>query len=219
MWTVNRIRTVDVLTCDFPSALQSCMSVVPTHSPPLGYAGLLMHAEDFFGLGETRERYELVNGVVVMSRSVRPRHWMVVHEVLKQLDAFNMPSKSLNIFAEIDVHLDEVTVFRPDLCVYRRKQGTPPPPIPERLAAPPDLILEVLSPGSKPLDLITKRDAYERFHVPEYWAIDPDDQRVRAWATREGVYVETPVVGDRLASVAITGFILDLRLIRAIVNP
>ncbi|MBC7773584.1 MAG: Uma2 family endonuclease [Pyrinomonadaceae bacterium] len=195
------------------------MSVVPIHQPHLGYAGLLMRAVDFFALGETRERYELVNGVVVMSPSVRPRHWMVVHEVLKQLDAFNAPLKKLDIFAEIDLHLDQVTVFRPDLCVYCRVENTPPSPIPERLVAPPSLILEVLSPGSKPLDLVTKRDAYERFQVPEYWTIDPDDGRVRAWSTQgggDGIYMETPIIGDQLESTAIPGFRLDLHPIRII---
>ena len=189
-----------------------------------------MRADDFFVLGETAERYELVNGVVVASPSVRPRHWKVVHEVLKQLDLFNGGATRLEIFSEIDIHVDDVTVFRPDLCVYVREAGSGSEGrIPERLTTPPDLILEVLSPGSKPLDLVTKRDAYERFGVREYWVIDPDDGRVRAWSKRgvkpasgaaptsTGVpYVESTVEGDRLPSIAIAGFLLDLRPIHAI---
>jgi hypothetical protein len=118
----------------------------------LGYAGLLMRADDFFALGETQDRYELINGVMIE-----------------------------------DLHIDDLTVYRPNLCVYAAHQHAT---IPERLAVAPDVLLEVLSPGSKPLDLITKRDAYERFGVKEYWTIDPDDARVRAWALHSGQFRE-----------------------------
>src|SRR5256885_1453627 len=40
----------------------------------IGYAGLRMTADDYLGLGETQERYELINGVVFMSPSPTPRH-------------------------------------------------------------------------------------------------------------------------------------------------
>jgi Uma2 family endonuclease len=181
----------------------------------MGYAGLLMRADDFFALGQTPERYELINGVVVMSPSPRPKHWKVVEEILFQLREHARGSGPLDTYAEIDVFLDDLTVYRPDLCVYARAR---PSPIPERLTAPPDVVLEVLSAGSKPLDLITKRDAYERFGVREYWTIDPDDGRVRAWTLSHGTYRELNEASDRLRSVALPGLSIDLAAIRALLR-
>jgi Uma2 family endonuclease len=191
------------------------MSSAPSRSGDMGYAGLLMRAEDFFALGPTTERYELINGVVVMSPSPRPRHWKVVEEILFQLREHARRSGPLDTYADIDVFLDEVTVYRPDLCVYARPR---PSPIPERLSTPPDVVLEVLSAGSRPLDLITKRDAYERFGVREYWTFDPDDGRVRAWTLHDGVYRELPEGPSGLTSAALTGVVIDLAPVRALLR-
>ena len=42
----------------------------------------------------------------------------------------------------------------------------------------PDLITEILSPGTAYHDLIEKKEIYERFEVKEYWIIDPKKHRV-----------------------------------------
>jgi Uma2 family endonuclease len=191
------------------------MTSAASRSSDLGYAGLLMRADDFFALGQTPERYELINGVVVMSPSPRPRHWKVVEEILFQLREHARRSGPLDTYADIDIFLDDLTVYRPDLCVYARPR---PSPIPERLVTPPDIVLEVLSAGSKPLDLITKRDAYERFGVREYWTMDPDDGRLRAWTLQQGRYRELPEGSDRLTSAAVPGIVIDLAAVRALLR-
>ena len=37
----------------------------------------------------------------------------------------------------------------------------------------PDLVVEVLSPSSRTMDLTTKKKRYEKFGVPELWIADP----------------------------------------------
>jgi Uma2 family endonuclease len=180
----------------------------------LGAAGLLMRAEDFFALGETQERYELINGVVVMSPSPRPKHWKIIEELLMQLRQHAQQTGTpLDTFVETDLFIDDYTVYRPDLCAYARA-----PRAPLRLATPPELVVEVLSPGSKPLDLITKRDTYERFGVKEYWAIDPDDGRVRAWTLEDGRFRESLPGPDALPSSGLGGFVLNIAPLRKIVE-
>lgn len=190
----------------------------PSRSGDLGYAGLLMRADDFFALGETPERYELINGVVVMSPSPKPNHWWLIEEVLFQIRAFSRAGGGggFDTYAETDLYLDEQTVYRPDLCVYARPRASKAP---LRLTTPPDLVVEINSPGNKAYDLVTKRDSYERFGVKEYWAIDPDAPpvpsdplgfRVRSWRQEKGRFIESLVEGDTLPSIAIAGFGLNL---------
>jgi Uma2 family endonuclease len=42
----------------------------------------------------------------------------------------------------------------------------------EGLYAGPDLVVEVASPGTTSLDLVEKRDVYQRLELPEYWVVD-----------------------------------------------
>jgi Uma2 family endonuclease len=43
---------------------------------------------------------------------------------------------------------------------------------------PPDLIVEVLSPSNRRIDLVRKRVLYADFGVPEYWIVDPNRQTI-----------------------------------------
>ena len=47
--------------------------------------------------------------------------------------------------------------------------------------AAPDLIVEILPPGTRRRDLATKRDFYAQFGVREYWVVDPEDRTVTAF--------------------------------------
>lgn len=180
-----------------------------------GLTGLRMRAEDYLAIGQTRERYELVNGVVVMSPSPRPRHWKVIQELVLQFSEHERRGGTADVYAETDLQLHEFAVFKPDICVYAsRSDGG----IPERLTLPPDLVIEVLSPGTEAFDLITKKDEYEQRGIREYWVIDPADARVRAWRIEHGRFVESIVSGDALPCHAIAGFALDLRRLAKVVS-
>ncbi len=87
--------------------------------------------------------------------------------------------------------------------------------VPRSLREPPDLIIEVLSAGSKPMDLITKREDYEKFGVGEYIVIDPDTGRVHRWMRQQGAFGEPPVLGDSLESTVFPGLVFDLAAARA----
>lgn len=191
------------------------MSALPKYPRDIGYAGLRMTADEYLALGETPERYELIDGMVVMSPSPIPLQNEVALEIAFQLKAHAARAEPVRVFPETDVRFADGTVYRPDLCAYRA--GRLPSKV-EHLDAPPDLIVEILSPGSKPLDLITKRDDYERFGVGEYWAVDPSNAMVRCWRRQGARLLETPVEGDTVPSGALAGFSLDLRPLRAIIQ-
>jgi Uma2 family endonuclease len=191
------------------------MSAARTNFGPLGFGGLRLSAREFLALGEADGRFELIQGVVVMSPSVRPLHWRVLSEIHQQLLSFQTGGGDCHHYCEIDVQFDERTVYQPDVAVFR---GAEPWPIPKSLSRVPDLAIEVLSPGSKPLDLITKRDDYERFGVGEYWVIDADECHARVWQRLDGGDFADPVLETTsVACRVIAGFTLDLAPIRRLV--
>ncbi|MBC7771431.1 MAG: Uma2 family endonuclease [Pyrinomonadaceae bacterium] len=190
------------------------MSAALKWPPGTGLAGLRMTADEYLALGETQERYELLDGVVFMSPSPMPPHLEIAIEVLGQFRDFNKQAKRCRVLAEGDLRLTPGLVYRPDIVVYR--PGRLPTGRLQRLDLPPDLIIEILSPSTKPYDLITKRGDYGQFGVGEYWVIDPDDASLRCWNRSGGGWNEIPVQGDALPSTAIAGFVLEMPPLRQI---
>ncbi len=64
--------------------------------------------------------------------------------------------------------------------------------------APPLLVVEVVSPGAENArrDYIDKRNQYEWRGIPEYWILDPQQQRVTVLAMVNGAYQESLFEGD-----------------------
>lgn len=186
------------------------MSAAPRFPVELGYAGLTMTADEYLALGETPERYELIHGVVCTTPSPGAKHGAIAAELVRQLGNFGARP-----FADIDVPISATSVYQPDVCAYRagRVRGHV-----QRLPPAPDLVVEILSPSNKALDLITKRADYERAGVGEYWVVDPDTLRFRCWRRAGAGMTEVAVApdADRLPCESLPGFVLDLRAIRVL---
>lgn len=91
--------------------------------------------------------------------------------------------------------------------------------LPEKLTIAPDLIIEILSEGTKSLDLITKRDDYEAFGVREYWVIDQETITARVWRREGEKLVEAGAESGVAESSAIAGVSVNLTRVRASVGP
>jgi Uma2 family endonuclease len=192
------------------------MSAVPRQPDPPAYSGARMTAEQFLGMGQTDARMQLVHGVVVLSPSPQPIHQRILDQIQGQLFMLRQHGLAVHVFPDTDIVFDARLVYRPDLAIYRAERL---PAIPDRLTTTPDLIIEILSPSNKPMDLITKREDYEHYGVPEYIVIDPHTGRSTQWARRGEIYHEIPPAGDTLTSDAIPGLRIDLRPIRASAQP
>lgn len=109
---------------------------------------------------------------------------------------------------DVDLQLVAGLVDKPDFVVYAAVRV---PKLPTRLTLPPDLVIEVLSPGSRGKGLVTSLNDYHRFGVGECWNIDPVDGAVRV--CRRGPRAFSPVAdsGDCLACESIPGLVPDMR--------
>jgi Uma2 family endonuclease len=189
--------------------------------PAPGYAGLRMTAAEYLALPPDGERYELVEGVVVMSPSPVLRHQAVSGEVFGQLHVWLKTNPLGFALFEVDVNLGRGVggrdlVFRPDVIFLRRERfGV----LPDWVTGAPDVVCEVVSPGYRRYDRETKRSEYERHGVAEYWLVDPEEGTIALWRLEDGRYADVTPAGDAYVSAAIPGFVLDLAAVRALFGP
>lgn len=80
---------------------------------------------------------------------------------------------------------------------------------------PPDLIVEILSPGNNRKDVFLKFKIYEESGVLEYWVIHPHEQTLVINRLVEGVFLPSRfyTAGDIVESQILPGFKLDLSLL------
>jgi Uma2 family endonuclease len=153
------------------------MVTVPVfgHSEPLT-------RRDLESITDEAHRYELVDGVLLMSPSPRPLHQRVVARVLRAVTE-NCPRDCEALPAPVDVVLADDTVLIPDVVVGRRKDYTP-----RALVGVPVLAVEVISPSSRLIDTELKRARLAEAGCPHYWLIDPFVPSVLCLALHDGAY-------------------------------
>jgi Uma2 family endonuclease len=140
-------------------------------------------------------RYEIIDGALVATGAPGMRHQRAVGRLYKLLDAACPPGYEVFV-APFAVVLARDTVLRPDVLVARVADL-----IETELPAPPVLAVEVLSPGTRMIDLNLKPDRLARAGTPVYWVVspstEPDEARLRAWHLVDGGYRQVAaVVGE-----------------------
>lgn len=136
--------------------------------------------DDVWALPETPgERYEIVDGELLVSAAPSSMHQRAVRELLTVLHAYAKASRVGEALpAPFDVVMADDTLTQPDVCVM-------PPLSPSRhdnarTRPLPLLALEVLSPSTARFDRIVKRLRYQRAGV-EYWIVDLDARLIERW--------------------------------------
>jgi Uma2 family endonuclease len=116
------------------------------------------------------ERWELIDGVAYdMSAAPSIRHQDVVLGLSSRLEQQLRGRPCRPFIAPIDVRLSDADVVQPDILVVCDLAKVTP----SHIEGAPDLIVEVLSPGTSAKDLRPKKALYERAGVSEYLIVDP----------------------------------------------
>jgi Uma2 family endonuclease len=157
--------------------------VAMTTAEPWPAAGQLFTVDDLDRMPDDGRRYELVDGVLVVSPALRVPHQEVLSELLVQLR--QACPRSLSAVAAPGVRMSDDTELIPDLVVISRDQLSG-----RRVTRPPQLAVEIQSPSTALFDLNTKKAVYERFSIASYWVVIPDvDQpELIAFELRDGRY-------------------------------
>ena len=195
------------------------ISACDEHEP--SYCGLRMTADEFLQIPDDGYNYELIDGVVQMSPSPEPQHQSVAGEIFRQIGNYLMEHPVGRVWPELDVHLGRGKdggnlVYRPEVVFLRndRLKG-----MRKKITGGPDLVVEVISQGSRRVDTKTKRKDYEDFGVKEYWIMDPQREAMLFLRLEGGRFIEVPPHGNAFTSQAVPGFVLDLKLVREQFKP
>ena len=155
-------------------------------------------------------RREIIDGDLIVTPSPVIRHQMASANLHLRLATYARQAGGLALAAPMDVFLSPDNVVEPDLLFIR----------PDRLdrlgekyvQVVPDLVVEISSPSTRRLELVRKRELYERFQVPEYWYIDLDAERVEIYVLAEGFYAPPTLKypGEELTSAHLPGLAMPV---------
>jgi Uma2 family endonuclease len=172
---------------------------------------------DLVALPEDQLRHELIDGEHFVSPSPNTGHQEISKRLFRALDA-HVERHHIGevLFAPFDVKLSLFTVLVPDL-VYFTTERFARVVNEKHATAAPDLVVEILSPGTRRRDKGRKRAVYDREGVREYWIVDPEARsitvlrRPRANAGLTDVTVLTLAKGETLESPLFPGLQIPLR--------
>ena len=161
--------------------------------------------QDYLAIPEDDEnRYELIDGELYMAPAPTWEHQESIGNLYSALRDFVRANGLGRVVASpIDVYLSDEDVFQPDIVFVST----------DRLDiihssgvhSAPDLVIEMLSPGTEQRDLTIKRERYEMLDVKEYWLANPVAKTISVLRLRDGAFehigvftegmtVETPLL-------------------------
>ena len=164
------------------------------------------------------ERVELLRGSVPQRAAPSRVHHVISGNLYRFLSNALWKSPCKVYAAPFDVRLpylsqtqnrEITTVVQPDLCVICN---------PEKLddrgcIGPPDLIVEIISPGNSKREMKDKFEIYQESGVLEYWIVNPTEKMVQVYRRNEtGKYIglQPFIEGDLLETPIVPGLQINL---------
>jgi Uma2 family endonuclease len=152
-----------VLWCE--ERKESTMTVMADIEHPADSGPLTV--QDLEGMPDDGRRYELIDGVLIVSPAPGRRHQKIAARLYGVLEAA-CPGRYDVLVAPFAVHHGDKIELQPDVLVGRDEDFTE-----KDLPAPPVLAVEVLSPSTAIYDWNLKKAIYERLGTASFWVIDP----------------------------------------------
>jgi Uma2 family endonuclease len=134
---------------------------------------------------------QVINNQIVMSPAPSDPHQKILDKIYRRLgDFIEKNGLGETRVAPYDVYLNRRNAFQPDIIfvsnenLHRIENSG--------LHGAPDLVIEILSPGTWRLDKEDKKYEYERSGVKEYWMIDPGDKSTEGFQLVDGEFQLIP---------------------------
>ncbi|HLG13351.1 MAG TPA: Uma2 family endonuclease [Blastocatellia bacterium] len=176
----------------------------------------LLTIDDLAAMPDDGNRYEIIEGELLVSRSPSLTHQSVSINLVLVLTGYLSQSPIGRIWTTPGVILSEFSAVIPDLAFVSNERLSQIASS-ERITGPPDLMIEIVSPGAENerRDRIAKRQLYGRYGVREYWVVDPIKRRIEVFCldgqalNLRAAYSEQ----DELTSSVLPGFACKVEMI------
>jgi Uma2 family endonuclease len=168
--------------------------------------------EEWLRLPEGPPYYELEEGRLVRMPSPTRQHQRIVGRLFAFLDDWTTVRGLGTVVMEVDVALPTGRGYIPDLAFVRREREAELLTPDGKVRGVPDLVVEVVSPGTQGRDRYTKFRAYWEAGVPWYWLVDSETLVIQEFQyTPEGYLCRATVeAGEVFRPQALPGLELDL---------
>ena len=176
--------------------------------------------EDFLNFPDDGKRHEIIDGEHFVTPSPNTKHQTICMN-LAVLAGTYLRQHPIGAFfvALFDVVLSNLDVVEPDLLYISRERAEVLTD--KHVRGAPDLVVEILSPGTRRTDEVTKRKRYERFGVGEYWIVDPELETIKVYRRVEQSFTRVAELtleqGDVLTTPLLPGFSVRLGEIFAVI--
>jgi Uma2 family endonuclease len=172
-----------------------------------------MTYDDYVLIPEDGRRHEIIDGEHYVSAVPSVPHQDLVVELTFRLGGFVKAHRlGRLLIAPADVLLSVHDIVQPDLFFISNERAAIAQE--KNVQGAPDLVVEILSKGTRRLDERIKLEAYERCGVQEYWMFDRFRKGVQVWERTDGGFQQQPFLSaaaeDVLTSPFLPGFELPL---------
>ncbi len=145
-----------------------------------------MTAHEYFRMPETTVQHNLIDGVLYMSPSPIMRHQRIVLDLAMAVDDYAQAYGGTACVSPMDCKLPDGNVLQPDVLYISADRTSI---IGDHVMGAPDLVIEVLSKGTRRFDRVKKLAKYERNGVREAWLVDPPARTVTVFSADGGRWV------------------------------
>lgn len=173
--------------------------------------GDLCTYQDYLELPDDGNRYEIIEGELIMPPAPLTLHQKISRNIVYELLKFNENEQAGEIlYAPVDVVLSQTNVIQPDVLFILNENCYIITE--DNIDGAPDLVFEIISPSTGDYDLIKKKNLYEKFGIKEYWIIDPTRQRIEIYLNVQNKFELQQRMEQRgiVKSIILTGFQLGL---------
>lgn len=143
----------------------------------------LLTIADLDAMPDDGNRYEIIEGELFVSRSPFLTHQRVSGNLFVRISNCLTQNPIGEVLATPGVIFSEFSAVIPDIVFFSNERRAEIASG-ERITGAPDLIIEIVSPGSENerRDRVAKRQLYGKYGVREYWVVDPQQRTIEIYS-------------------------------------
>ncbi len=146
--------------------------------------GRPMSGDEYFALGETSPRVELLDGSLLVTPNPTVRHQRIARHLADALER-NADAAHLQVEDAVNLRLDSDRIFIPDLVLFSADVEDTELFIEADTVA---LVCEILSPSNATTDKVLKMHCYAEAGIPWYLVIDPQGPTLHLYELAGSAY-------------------------------